>query len=494
MNKVITILPLLALLAGCAWLEPKLSLPKIVPPAQFMGGGVSGTVAPLAFVSSSETGSWKLAEARVAEPRGNWWEMYEDAQLNGLMAEALANNPNLQVMAARVKQARAQAGLANSQLFPLFYGDAGIRRSKLAPGDIQQPDSAVVKPMTINSVGLNGSYELDMFGRITGEARQARFASLAQRDLYESTKLSLQADVVQAYFAVRTSGAVLNDISETLALGEQSLKLAKRQHELGDISSQSYQARVAQLMDLRNDALDIQRQKLGAMNQLALLLGQVPGSVVLSDTSAIGQLPPMVPAGVPATLLERRPDVAAAQNQLAAANASIGAARAAFFPQISITGNAGYAAQDMSNLFKSSTSTWAFGPTLTLPIFQGATNLSNLRLSWGVYEEAVAAYKQQVLAAFADVDDALAAHRISMEQASGQQQAAAELDKTASMAARQYEVGDMGQIDYNATRQEVLIGRINAQQTLLNAYTASAQLVRALGGSWDASVTVTGTK
>lgn len=488
-NKAIfnlAMLGMLPLLASCAWLEPKLSLPKIVPPREFLGGGTA-TSGTLAFISPTEAGSWKVAEARVAEPRGNWWEMYDDAQLNSLMQEAMANNPTLQVMVARVKQARARAGLASSQLFPLIYGNGSITREKLAPAQTQQPDNAGSSAMTTNRVGLNASYELDLFGRITGEARQAKFASLAQKDLYESAKLSLQADMVQAYFAAKASDSVLADISETLKLAEKSLALAKRQQELGDISNQSYQQSVADLMLLRNDALSVQQQRLASQNQLALLLGKVPGSVVLSDTAPLTSLPPMVPAGVPASVLERRPDIAAAQNQLASANAAIGAARAAFFPSISITGNAGYAAQDMSNLFKSSTSTWAYGPALTLPIFQGATNLSNLRLSRGVYEEAVANYKQQVLSAFLDVDNALSAHRISMEQASGQMRAAEEIGRTAGMTQRQYELGDISVADYNANRQQALVARINAQNSLLNAYTASAQLVRALGGSWQNS-------
>lgn len=490
MRKTLTmklgLLPV-ALLAGCAWLEPKLERPEIVPPAQYTSAGMS---TGLAFVNPAEAGSWQVAQSRIAEPRGDWWTMYNDPQLDQVMQEALANSPSLQVMAARVKQARAEAGLADSQLWPQIYGEGSITRRRLSPGDIQQPDSSRIKPQTLNSVGLNASYELDLFGRLTGDARQARFASLAQEDLYESAKLSLQADVVSAYFAARTAGTVLNDISESLSLGEKSLQLAKRMYDLGDIPSQTYQQRVADLMNLRNDALDIQRQRLAANNQLALLLGKVPGSVVISDTIVLRDLPPLVPAGVPAAVLERRPDIAAAQNQLASANAGIGAARAAFFPRISLTGNGGYAAQDMSNLFKSSTQFWAWGPTLQLPIFQGATNLSNLRRSKGVYEEAVANYKQQVLSAFSEVDNALNAHRITLEQAAGQAQAMTELDKTAAMAKRQREVGDMSLGDYYATEQQALVGRINAQQTLLGAYQASAELVRALGGSWTASDTV----
>ncbi|RYG61443.1 MAG: efflux transporter outer membrane subunit [Alphaproteobacteria bacterium] len=481
-NSKIALLGVGALMAGCSWLEPRLTLPKFMVPDSYNAAGQS---TPLDFVNPSETGSWQVAEARVAEPRGNWWEIYNDPQLNELMQQALVESPNLQVMAARVKQARAQAGLAESALWPMIYGDASVTRQRLAPGELQQSDNATSKPLTTHRVGLTASYELDLFGRLTGDARQARFASLAQEDLYESTKLSLQADVVQAYFAARTAGVVLADISETLTLGEKSLKLSRRMHELGDISSQQYQQNVADLMTLRNDALDVQRQRLAASNQLALLLGKMPGSVVISDTTALQTLPPMIPAGVPASLLERRPDVAAAQNQLKSANAGIGAARAAFFPRIELTGMGGYAAQDMSNLFKSNTASWSVGPALTLPIFQGATNLSNLRRSWGLYEESVAAYKQQVLAAFADVDDALAGHRITLEQASGQQQARIELDKTSAMAERQLELGDIGVADYNQIRQQALIGRINEQQTLYNAYAASAQLVRALGGGWE---------
>lgn len=473
------LLLMLPMLASCAWLEPKLEMPKFFTPKDYTVTNPSNT---LAFVAPAETGSWQLAQPRLAEPRGNWWEIYNDVQLNDIMGQAMANSPSLQVMVARVKQARAQAGLATSALFPILYADGGINRQKMAPADIQQPDSNKVSPRTTYSAGLGASYELDLFGRLTGEARQARFASLAQEDLLESTKLSLQADVVQAYFAARASAAVMADISETLSLGERNLAITKRQYEVGDIPTQTYQQTLANLMTLRNDALNVQQQAVASNNRLAYLLGKMPGSVVLSNTAPLDSLPPLVPAGVPASVLERRPDIAAAQNQLAAANAGIGAARAAFFPSISLTGNYGYAAQDASNLFKSSTSTWAFGPTVTVPIFQGATNLSRLRNNWGVYEEAVATYKDQVLNAFRDVDDALATHRISLEQASGQQQAAAELGKTSAMATRQYELGDISQPEYITIKQQELVARVNGQQALLNAYTASAQLVRAMGG------------
>lgn len=477
----VSLLASLPLLAGCAWLEPSMKLPKLHAPDHY----TTSTSNTMPFMAPSEAGSWEVAKARVAEPRGNWWEMYNDSQLNSLMQDALANSPDLQIMAARVKQARAQAGIAESDLYPTIYADGGVTRQKLAPSDLQQPDTAHFKPLTSYNVGLGASYEIDLFGQLAGTARQARFQSIAQKDLYESTKLSLQADVAQAYFAARASAAELADVSETLSLGERNLALTKRQYELGDISSQTYQQTLADLMSLRNNALSLQQQQVAAQNSIATLLGKMPGSVVISDTSPLTGLPPMIPADVPASLLERRPDVAAAENQLAAANASIGVARAAFFPSISLTGTAGYAARDVGNLFKSNTSTWSVGPAITLPIFQGATNINNLRLSWGVYEEGVATYKQQVLAAFSDVDNALTAHRVSLEQASGQQQAVEQLNKTAAMAEQQYAVGDISQQDLIAAKQQALSARITGQQALYTAYDASAQLMRALGGSWE---------
>lgn len=485
----IAVLSLLPLLAGCSWLEPKLVMPEFIVPKEYTPLNVSDT---LAFVSPSEVVSgsavtWKLAQNRVAEPRGNWWEMYNDAELNDLMVQAMQDNPSLQVMAARVKQARAAAGLANSQLFPLIYGTGSVTREKMAGAEQFQSDNTKLSAQTTYKAMLNGSYELDLFGRLSGEAKSARLSHLATKDLYESTKLSLQADVVQAYYAVKASHAAKKAMDATLDLGKKNLDLVKRQLELGDISQQSYRSQEAALLELRNNALTLQQQVVAVQNRLALLVGKTPGSVVVGGDAPLASLPPMIPADVPATVLERRPDVAAAQKQLASANAGIGAARAAFFPQISITGRAGYAAQDFSNLFQSNTSTWSFGPAVTLPIFQGATNLSNLRRSWGVYEEAVAIYKEQVLGALGDVDDALTTHRITLEQADGQQQAAAQLAANAVAAQRQYDVGDVGLADLYAAQQQALVAQMDGQQALLDAYTASAQLVRALGGGWVSS-------
>ncbi|HEX2859065.1 MAG TPA: efflux transporter outer membrane subunit [Alphaproteobacteria bacterium] len=471
-----------AALSGCAWLEPSFKLPSFSVPQQ-------AEASPALFVSPTVVGNWQVANPSPAQPRGEWWLMYNDTELNGYMSQALGNNPSLQVMAARVKQARANSSLASSQYFPQISANAGVSRGRTAPAQAGLPDSAKTPTTTIYQTGLAASYELDLFGRISGEARTAKFEALATRDLYESARLALQADVANAWFTLRAANTVQNAIAESLLLGEEGLVLARQQYEVGDISSQDYQAASANLIALRNNALTVAQQRAAAQNQLATLIGQPAIGFNASSTQPLSALPPLVPAGVPSTVLERRPDVAAAEHQLAAANANIGAARAAFFPSLTLTANGGFASQNMGNLFNWNSNTWALGPLVTLPIFQGGALFANLRFSKAKYEEAVATYKAQVLEAFRDVADSLNAHRTTLEQAAGQQQAYEALERSAISSKQQLNVGDISKPEYIAARQIALSAQIDQQQALLNAYTASTQLVRALGGGFDTSAT-----
>jgi multidrug efflux system outer membrane protein len=468
-------------LSGCAWLEPHFKLPGF-------GGdeNVQASSAPAPFVSPTVVGSWQVAQPRVAEPRGNWWEMYNDPQLNDLMAQAAANNTNLQVMAARVKQARALASEANSSFFPTVDATAGATRQRTSPASFGFAGSATA--FTLYQAGLDASYEFDLFGRISGESRNAKFQELAQEDLYQSAKLAMQADVVNAWYGLRAASAAQAAADESLKLGEEALALVKKRYDVGDISNAEFQQASANLLSQRNSALNIAQQANQARNQLATLVGKPAPSFSISAT-AITELPPVVPAGISSTVLQRRPDVAAAEHQLAAANARIGAARAAFFPSITLSGNAGFASTDLGNLFKWNNLTWAAGPAISLPIFQGGALLDNLRYSKGQYEEAVATYKGQVLSAFQDTANGLDGQRTATEQAAGQQQAYAALAKSTAASKAQYDTGDISKLDYISARQTLLNAQISEQQSLLNAYTASTALIRALGGGYGVSDT-----
>lgn len=477
MSKLYAFLPLL--FAGCAWFEPSFTTPTTEVPAALGSESL--------FVSPTIAGSWQMAETKAAEPRGTWWEMYDDAQLNSLITEALAHNPNLQVMAARVAASRAQAGLAESDLYPHLTADGNITRSRSAPaqrGLADTASSAQTQAQTLYHAGLGASYEVDLFGRIRGDSRAAGFNVLAAQDLYESSKLALQADVARAYFTLRTTTGMADAISETLILGERKLAIVRKQLAVGDIADADYQRAVADLMTIRTNALTIQQSNVQARNQLTALLGHAPASLAISSSVPVAALPPLIPADVSSSILQRRPDIAAAIHQLQAANADIGAARAAFFPRINLTANGGYTAREVSNLFSWNTATWAFGPTVTLPFFDIPALRSNLRLHWAVYEGAVATYQGQVVNAFREVDDALTAHRLTLEQASGQQQALAAMETAARAAERQYAVGDIALTDTLTARQSMLLARLNALQAQQNAYTASTQLIRALGGGW----------
>jgi len=465
---------LFLLLAGCS-LAPKLEQPPVDVPAQWKE------------LPESERGSWKTAQPADAAPRGEWWKVFNDPVLDRLEGEAIAANQNLKATAARVAQARAIVGIANADRYPQFGYGFGPTRAQLTGVTQGLPAGTRVEPFTAWRGLLTASYEVDLFGRIADNVAAVRSDYQASAANYHSLLLALQADVAQTYFALGQTDAEIVVLQATVQLRAESLQLVQRRFDAGDISELDLARAKTQLSLAQNDAIALERRRAELEHALAVLLGRAPASFDLARAPLLAEVP-AIPAGLPSTLLERRPDIAAAQRLMAASNSRIGVAKAAFFPVLNITAYGGFESSSLSDLFNWSSRTWALGPLfgtmLTGPIFDGFRNQSNLERSYSALEESVAGYRQTVLTAFAEVEDNLAALRTLAGQADAMRDSANSAERALKIADTRYRAGATGYLDV-----------IDAQRTLLEVQlidvrirgaraVSTVALVRALGGGW----------
>jgi multidrug efflux system outer membrane protein len=476
--------PLMAalLLAACA--APEFRQPGVVTAAAFKESQVPATGDTR---TAPDGTTWKVGKPAEAQPRGEWWRAFNDEPLDALILEASANNQSLTVAAARVKQARAIAGIAEADRIPQVGIDAGAQRARLSPLEAQAAPGAPVAPANSYSARLSASYEVDLFGRVSANVAAARGDAGAVEATYRSVLLSLQADVAQTWFRLRALDAELATVEQTVRLREESVRVTGRRFELGDIGEFDLARAKTELSTARAEAIGLQRRRATAEHALAVLLGK-PASLFtaparpLLDTAAL----PLIPAGLPSTLLERRPDIASAQRTMEAANARIGVARAAMFPALSIGANGGGVAGTVADVFKWSSRSWLLGAALSMPLIDGGRNRSNVVRSEAALEEAVGSYRQSVLTAFAEVEDNLAGLRILAGQGAEIEQALVSARRSADLAQKLYDAGRSGYLELLDAQRNLAAVERSAVQLRGDRAVTTVALIRALGGGWDA--------
>lgn len=462
--------PLLAalVLAGCA--APELRMPEIDVPATF----------------SEEQGRWKTAQPAEAQERGQWWKVFGDSRLDSLIDEATRNSPGLAQAVARMKQARAIAGIAEADRIPQVGVEAGVRRGRSSPASLGLPEGTAVSPATVHQARLTASYEVDLFGRVSSNVSAAQSDAKASEAAMRSVLLALQADVAQTYFRLRAADAELATLNETVRLRQENVRINQRRYELGDLGELDLVRARTELDTARSDAIAVERQRAQLQHALALLLGR-PASGFSAETAPLeaSAALPAIPAGLPSALLERRPDIAAAQQAMMGANARIGLARSAIFPALQLTGAGGGESAELADVFRWSSRSWVIGALLSLPVLDGGRNRANIARSEAALEEATAAYRQSVLTAFAEVEDNLAGLRTLAAQAEAIDAALASARRSAELADKLYRAGRSGYLDVlDAQRNLAVIERAAVQLRGARAATTVA-LVRALGGGWQ---------
>ena len=431
-----------------------------------------------------ELGAWKEGRPLDSVSKGNWWAIFQDTELNDLESRALSANQDLKAAVARVDQARASARVARSEFLPNLNLDPSFTRQRFSQNQV--PNFGVATANTFNAP-LDLSYEVDLWGRVRRGFESARADAQASLAAFHNILLTLHADVAQNYFALRALDAEIATVSGTVDLRKEQVRLVRSRFE-GGIGNELDIARAeTEQATTEAEAAELARRRAELENAIAILVGSNPSTFRLAalGTTNWNPQPPVIPAGLPADLLERRPDVADAERQLASANARIGVAKAAFFPVLTLTGSGGYVSGDLDSLFKWDSRTWSLGPSLSLPLFAGGRNRANYKRSQAAYDEAVARYRQRVLVAFGDVENSLAGTRHLIDQAAAQQRAVANARRAADLATDRYRSGIVSYIEVvDASRDALQAERANAQlagQRLI----AAVQLIKALGGGWE---------
>ncbi|XYJ11107.1 efflux transporter outer membrane subunit [Telluria sp. B2] len=471
--------PLLAALLLSACAAPTFKQPGVTVPVAFKEAGVIRTAA--------DGSRWQPARPAEQQPRGEWWLAFQDARLTELMDEATRNNPSLTVAAARVKQARAIAGIAEADRVPQVGVGVGAQRGRLSPLEANLPQGSPVAPRTTYTASLSASYEVDLFGRVAANVEAARQDAGAVEASYRSVLLSLQADVAQAYFRLRALDAELATVERAVRLREESVAVNQRRFDLGDIGEFDLTRARTELSATRAEAIGLQRQRTNAEHALAVLLGRpvanfTAGASPLPDDASL----PVIPAGLPSTLLERRPDIAAAQRSMEAANARIGVARSAMFPALNIDATGGGVGGTMAEVFKWSSRSWVLGAMLALPVIDGGRNRANVTRSEAALEEAVGAYRERVLVAFAEVEDNLAGLRILDAQGEQIQDAVVSARRSVELARKLYDAGRSSYLELLDAQRNLAAVERSAVQLRGDRALTTVALIRALGGGWDA--------
>ena len=412
----------------------------------------------------------------------DWWLSFNDPVLTDLETRALSANQDLRASLARVEQARALAGIARSDYLPSLAVEPSVSRDR-ASREVGNP--LPVQTTTTYRVPLVASWELDLFGRVRRLNENARAELAAAGATFDAARLALTAEVASTHFTLRALDRELAVVNDTLQVRRDALQLVQSRFNRGSVGELDVARAETELAATEADQAALANRRASTETALAVLLGTAaPAFNASANAEVLANVVPAIPAGLPSELLTRRPDVVAAERALAAANARIGVAKAAFFPSISLTGSAGYASADVDNLFDRSSRFWSFGPSLYLPIFQGGRNRANLQRSRAIFEESLATYRQQVLVAFREVQDALTASRLLADQASAQSRAVASARRGAELSQKRYDAGFVSYLEVvDAQRTALEVERADARLAGQRWITHIA-LIKALGGGW----------
>src|SRR5271166_2403947 len=431
-------------------------------------------------------GPWRVAAPKDSIPKGTWWEIFDDAELNNYEQQLLQANQSLAAAKDRLSEARSLARVTSAGYFPTFNADPSASRQRYSGN--RPVVLTLGRPLTQNTfeVPFLLNYEPDLFGKVK-RSLQASNASLqaAAADLY-NVNLVLTAELAADYFTLRELDAETQVVQESVTIQQRGLQLVEARHA-GGVASGLYLAQQQTLLDSTNTQLYlVQQQRTDFEHAIAVLTGN-PASTFSVAVRPLNATPPPVPLGVPSDLLERRPDIAEAERQMAYQNALIGVAKAAFYPQLTISGGGGIQSTDITNLFTAPSAIWSLGGDLLQPIFQGGRNRANLAATKSAYDESVANYRETVLTAFQEVEDGLSGLNALSQADATQNAAVADARRALEIANNRYVGGVTGYLDVVTAQLALLNDQRLATQLLGQQMVTSVYLVKALGGGWDAS-------
>jgi len=431
-----------------------------------------------------EAGEWRPAQPRDDASRGRWWELFGDPQLNSLIEQVEISNQNVLVAEAQFRQARALVAASRAALFPTLTGNASITRSRSPTGVIGGTTAGRV--ITNRSASLDAGWELDLWGQLRRTVEANTASSQASSANLAAARLSAQAELASDYFQLRMLDAQKQLLDDTAAAFQKSLDLTKNRYDAGVAAKVDVVQAETQLRSTQADAIDLGVQRAQLEHAIAVLTGKPPAEFSIVRAPLAVSMP-VIPLGMPSELLERRPDIAAAERRVAAANAQIGVAKAAFFPSLTISASDGFRSADASQWFTAPSRFWSIGPALAQSIFDAGLRRAQTDQAVAGYDATVAEYRQTVLAGFQEVEDNLAALRILEEEAKVQEDAVRAARESVALTLNQYKAGTVSFLNVAVVQTTQLANERTAVGILGRRLVAAVTLVKALGGGWSAA-------
>ncbi|EKT4522060.1 efflux transporter outer membrane subunit [Pseudomonas putida] len=460
---------LCAVLLSACTLSPDYHRPALATPVQF-----------------KQAEGWTQANPSDAIARGAWWEIYGDSGLNALVDELNRNNQTVAQYEAQYRQAQALVRSSRGALFPSL--DLSVGKTRSAQGTGSSSSS-----LSNNSSGIRNTYnaqlgvswEIDLWGKLreTLNANEAS-AQASQADL-AAVRLSLQSELVQNYLQLRVIDEQKRLLEATVAAYERSLRMNENQYRAGVAGPDAVAQARTQLKSTQADLIDLAWQRAQYENAIAVLLGKAPADFALADSKAIPALP-QIPLALPSQLLERRPDIASAERNVMAANANIGVARAAYFPDLSLSMSGGYSSSSFSNWIELPNRYWSVGPSLAMTLFDAGRRSAEVDRTVAVYDQTVAQYRQTVLDGFKEVENYLVQLKVYSDEAVVRQEALEAARESLRLTENQYRAGLISYLDVVNVQTTALSNERSVLSLLQGRLVASVQLIAALGGGWDA--------
>lgn len=458
-----------AALTGCSLTPPRQDPAMEVPP------------------NFKEDGTWKAAQPAAHIPRGDWSRIFQDRQLDAILREVEVSNATLANAEARARESSALLTAAKMAFLPILNLDASTTRSGTGggSGNNNSGDSNISsggsRITSQNNIGAVSSWEIDLWGRLRHSASAVKADAQSAAAEVEVSRLSLQSQAAQTYFSLRSVDAQRDLLDRQIKNYEKSLQITRNRYNEGIVSRGDVAQAEAQLASTKADAIETGVQRATLEHALAVLLGQAPASFTLPKGSLTNTVP-RVPAAPPSSLLERRPDIASAERQVAAANERIGAAKAAFFPTISLGATGGW--RGMGKLLSMPTRYWSLGPDLAQPLLDGGQRIAAKAQADATYDATVATYRQTVLDACRETEDSLATLRILTQKAEVQQQAVQAATENERIALNAYTAGTDTYLNVAVAQAASLTAQRNALDIQARRLNATVTLITALGGLW----------
>jgi NodT family efflux transporter outer membrane factor (OMF) lipoprotein len=431
-----------------------------------------------------ETDGWKVAQPGDSLPRGQWWEIFGDPDLHALEERVAAANQNLKIAEARLRAARALVRFNRAALFPTIstsVGASSIRDSANRPFVPQGLNTGSSGDILFS---LDMSYEIDLWGRIRRTVAAARQEAQATAADLETARLSLQAELAMDYFELRAADAQKQLLDETVKAFEAALQLTINRFQGGAAPKSDVAQAQTQLDTTRAQATDVTVQRAQLEHAIATLIGEPPATFSLSPRP-LDTRPPDVPVGLPSQLLERRPDIAAAERRVAEANEQIGIAKAAYFPALMLNASVGFEGSSFGNALNASSLLWAVGASITQTIFDGGRRRATSDVARASYDATVAAYRETTLTAFQQVEDNLAALRILEQESQQQRRAVESAQESLRLFTNRYRGGVDNYLQVITAQTVTLSNQRTEIDILRRRMDASVLLVKAVGGGWD---------